>query len=161
VSYRWMSILTLTLACAAPAPEQAASAAPDPAIVRQTIEAANARQVEAMGKGDAQTALANYADDAVFMNPGGPAAQGKAAVGAMFEGMLQQTTISDIRILTNDVVVSGDLAVESGAYRWTITPKGGAAMPDSGKYMTVWRRQTDGNWLIIRDINNSDVPPKM
>jgi uncharacterized protein (TIGR02246 family) len=153
--------IALTLACAAPAPEQAAPpAAPDPAAVRQTIEAANARQVDAILKGDAQAAVANYADDAVFMNPGAPAAQGKAALVDLFTGMIQQGSFSDVKMQTVDVVVSGDLAVENGTYRWTLTPKGGKAMPDSGKYMTVWRKQADGGWKIIRDINNSDVPPK-
>lgn len=163
MSRRWLVCCALAVACASPAPEgapPAAAAAPDPAAVRQEIEAANARQVDAILKGDVQAAAANYADDAIFMNPGAPAAQGKAALVAVFDGMLQSTTISDVRMRTNDVVVSGDLAVEYGSYAWTLTPKGGKAMPDSGKYMTVWRKQADGSWRIIRDINNSDVPPK-
>jgi uncharacterized protein (TIGR02246 family) len=161
VAHRWFLLSFLTLACAGPTPEQTAPAAPDPATVRQAIEAANARQIDAILKGDVEGAAANYAEDAIFMNPGAPAAQGKAALVALFDGMIQATTFSDVRMQTNDVVVGGDLAVENGSYRWTLTPKGGKPMPDSGKYMTVWRRQADGSWRIIRDINNSDVPPKM
>jgi ketosteroid isomerase-like protein len=33
-------------------------------------------------------------------------------------------------------------------------------MPDSGKYLTVWQKQADGGWKIIRDINNTDIAPK-
>lgn len=159
---RWLMVCTVTLACAGPPPEQAATpAARDPAVVRQTIEAANARQVDAILKGDIQAAAMNYSEDAVFMNPGAPAAQGKAALVDLFSGMLKEVAFSDVRMQTNEVVVSGDLAVETGSYWWTVTPKGGKAAPDSGKYMTVWRQQADGGWKIIRDINNSNVPPKM
>lgn len=159
---RWLLSCTVVVACAGPTPEQAAPAASeDPAVVRQAIEAANARQMDAVLKGDAQAASANYTEDAIFMYPGVPAARGKAAATELFNGMIQEATFSDMKIQTMDVVVSGDLAVEHGAYRWTVTPKGGKAMPDSGKYVTVWRKQTDGSWKIMRDINNSDVPPKM
>ena len=79
----------------------------------------------------------------------------------LFTGMLQQMSISDITMRTDDVVVSGDLAVENGSYKWTITPKGAKPMPDSGKYVTVWQKQGDGSWKIIRDINNSDIGPQM
>lgn len=65
-------------ACAAPATEQPAAPPPaDPAMVRQTIEAANARQVAAIVKGDAVAGVANYTDDALFMNPGVPATRAK------------------------------------------------------------------------------------
>lgn len=31
-------------------------------------------------------------------------------------------------------------------------------MDDTGKYLTVWKKQPDGNWKIVRDIFNSDKP---
>lgn len=155
-------LTVVAIACAAPATEQpAAPAPPDPAAVRQTIEAANARQIEALVKGDVAGGLANYAEDAVFMFPGAPAVQGKAAMTEPFTGTMQSTSFSDATMHTDNVVVSGDLAVENGTYKWTITPKGAKPMADSGKYLTVWQQQADGGWKIIRDINNTDIAPKM
>ena len=29
---------------------------------------------------------------------------------------------------------------------------------DMGKYLTVWRKETDDNWRIVTEIWNSDVP---
>lgn len=73
--------------------------------------------------------------------------------------MLAQVDMKDMSFRTDDVIVSGDLAVETGAYKWMIGPKGGKLAADSGKYLTIWRRQGDGSWKIIRDINNSDIAP--
>jgi uncharacterized protein (TIGR02246 family) len=111
--------------------------------------------------GDPQPYVNNYADDGISMNPGAPATTGKAATLAMFQQMMQGAKLSDISFTTQDVVVSGDLAVEHGVYKWTVTPTGGPAMPDSGKFLTVWRKQADGSWKIIRDMNNTDIAPKM
>jgi len=32
-------------------------------------------------------------------------------------------------------------------------------MEDKGKYLTVWQRQGDGSWKVVRDINNADTQP--
>ena len=49
----------------------------------------------------------------------------------------------------------GNLGWESGTF--VTKDKSGTAV-DTGKYVTVYRRQ-DGKWLIVRDTWNSDVPP--
>ncbi|MBI3792665.1 MAG: DUF4440 domain-containing protein [Gemmatimonadetes bacterium] len=151
-------VLAATLACAAPAKD---APAPDPAAARKAIEASNTAQLAAIMKGDVQGAVAPYADDAIVFNPGAPMSKGKAATSGMFEGMFKAMAISDAALRTEDVIVSGDLAVEHGTFKWTLTPKGAKAMVDSGKYVVVWRKQADGGWKIIRDILNSDIAPKM
>jgi hypothetical protein len=51
--------------------------------------------------------------------------------------------------------VSGDLGWISGTY--TVQDSSGATI-DSGNYLSVHHR-TNGSWLYIRDIWNSDRPP--
>jgi uncharacterized protein (TIGR02246 family) len=160
-----MHLRTLPLAAAlllAAACAPAAKPAPDIAAIKKAIEAADAAQVVAIGKGDAAGAAAGYADDALIFNPGQPVVKGKAAQQAMFAQMMAGATFSDLNLKMTDVVVSeaGDLAVEHGTYSWTITPKGGAAMADTGKFLVVWKKQADGGWKIIRDIINTDLAPK-
>jgi uncharacterized protein (TIGR02246 family) len=139
----------------------AAAPAVDVASVRQTIEANNARAAEGLKKGDMVAAMANYAEDAIVMMPSMPAFQGRAAIEKGFTDMASAITMTDPTFTTQDVIVNGDIAVETGAYSMTLTPKGGTAFADKGKYLTVWKRQPDGSWKVVRDINNSDAPPKM
>jgi hypothetical protein len=51
--------------------------------------------------------------------------------------------------------VAGDIGWESGSF--TVTDAKGATV-DSGKYLSV-ARKSNGKWLYIRDIWNSDQPP--
>lgn len=171
----FLPILALALAAACtpdaePADEAndttavASEAAPtnDPGAVQQQIEEANARFKDAIVKGDTATMLANYTDDAVVMNPGEPIARGREGLARVFSGMLTQFTLKDATVHTEDVMVSGDLAVETGTFEWTLVPKTaqGKEMTTKGKYLTVWKQQADGSWKIVRDINNADEPPK-
>ncbi len=138
----------------------AGKAAPADAAVKQAIDTANKKFLDEMQKGDAEAATANYADDAVVMMPNEPAWKGRAAILAGMKGFVSNMAIKDGATHTSDVIVAGNIAVETGTFEWTLQPKGGTPVKDKGKYLTTWRRQADGTWKIIRDINNSDLPAK-
>jgi ketosteroid isomerase-like protein len=138
----------------------AAPATADPAAVRQSIDAANRAGLEAFNKGDIGPMLANYEEDVIVMMPGAPAMRGKSAAESELKAMLSQVDIKDMSVATEDVMLGGDYAIETGRFKWMMGPKGGKLAADSGKYLTVWHRQGDGSWKIVRDINNSDIAPK-
>jgi len=29
---------------------------------------------------------------------------------------------------------------------------------DKGNYLTVWKKQSDGNWKVVTDMDNSELP---
>jgi uncharacterized protein (TIGR02246 family) len=127
--------------------------------VRHEIEAANARFVDAIGRGDTVGMYADYAGDAVMMMSGSPALRGRVAITQTLNRMMTQATLKDPKFHIDDVLLGGDLAVETGSYEWTVVPRQGKPAPDKGKYVVVWQRQADGTWKIIRDISNSDGAP--
>ncbi len=157
------TLTALLLACApadTPATDTASSTATtDVAAVRAVIEAANATWATSLVAADVPAILANYADDGVMMQSGMPAVSGRAAIEEAMKGMVAAMKVDSAAFTMNDLKVSGDLAVETGSYRMTMTPTGGAPMNDAGKYVTVWQKQADGSWKVIRDISNSDVAP--
>ena len=131
---------------------------PDVAAIRTSLEAANTKFTNAMKAGDTATAFANYSDDAVVMMPNQKPWRGRAEWAAGFGGLLAVMTIKDAAFTTSDVTVSNDLAIETGTYSMTLVPKGGPEIKDEGKYLTVWKRQADSSWKIIRDISNTSLP---
>jgi len=144
-----------------PAGSSANIASTDSATVRAAIEATNARFLEAFKRGDKTGLMASYADDAILMMPNEEAWRGREGLDKGFAGFLSQMSFKDGATKTEDVMVAGDLAVETGSFAWTLQPKSGAEVKDKGKYLTVWKRQPDGEWKIVRDINNTDLPAKM
>ena len=132
----------------------------DPATVRTAIDSVNKGVIDAFTKGDPTALAAHYESDAIVMAPNGPAWKGRSGIEESAKGMFGQAAIKDMKLETDDLVVSGDLAVETGRYSMTVEPKGGKAAPDKGKYLVVWRRQADGSWKIHRDIWNTDTEMK-
>jgi len=156
------TLVALLLACA-PADKAATdtaemAASTDATAVRALIADANAKWAVAMVAADIPTILANYADDAVMMQTGMPAVSGRAGIEEAMKGMVAAMKVDSASFATTDVKVSGDLAVETGTFRITMTPTGGKPMNEVGKYVTVWQKQADGGWKVIRDISNSDTP---
>ncbi len=128
---------------------------------KAAIEAVNMAAATALVAGDVAGWSAAYADDAIVMQPDEPAWRGKAERDAKAGALVAAMSFSNVKFASTDVIVRGDLAVETGSVSYTLTPRsGGKAMDIVGKYLTVWKRQDDGSWKIIRDINNSDGPAR-
>lgn len=51
---------------------------------------------------------------------------------------------------------AGDMGVARG--RWTVTPRAGGKSI-TGSYVTVWRKNANGEWKGLIDIGNADPPP--
>jgi len=57
-----------------------------------------------------------------------------------------------------EVAKAGDLAYVSGTYEQLMTDASGNPAKDRGKYVEIFKKQTDGTWKVIVDIWNSDLP---
>jgi uncharacterized protein (TIGR02246 family) len=129
----------------------------DVAAVRQTIEAGNAKFVEAFNRGDAAGVAALYTDDATLLPPNSEMVQGREGVQNFWNGGFQMG-LKEVALTTVNVGGSGDTAYEIGKYTLKIQPTGQEAMSDSGKYLVVWKRQADSAWKLHADIWNSSMP---
>ena len=53
----------------------------------------------------------------------------------------------------------GQIAYMRSTWSITVAPPGAAEVSDSGKILTVFRKQSDGSWLTVADAWTSDLPP--
>jgi len=58
-----------------------------------------------------------------------------------------------------DVSASGELGFTAGSYQMTMNDASGRPMTEKGKYVTVWKKQQNGQWKASDDIFNADTPP--
>lgn len=109
--------------------------------------------------GDADRWIQQWTEDAVQLAPGGPANVGKAAILAGVEADMAASTITEFEVLAEEVQSLDDLAYARGTYTATIELNaGGDPILVDGKFLTVFQRQSDGSWLIHRDVFNSNTP---
>jgi ketosteroid isomerase-like protein len=86
---------------------------------------------------------------------------GAAEIEKALAGFLAEVTITEFQLTTTDLTVKDNMAIETGTTRSVMQPKqgGGPPVTDVGKYVVVWKKQTDGSWKLWRDIFNSDASP--
>jgi ketosteroid isomerase-like protein len=96
-----------------------------------------------------------YSDDAMVLPPNAPAVTGHGAIEAMFKTF---PPITAFELRTEEVEGTADLAYVRGRYAMTMSPPGAPAIADSGKYLEIWRKQSDGTWKSVRDMFSSDIP---
>jgi ketosteroid isomerase-like protein len=99
-----------------------------------------------------------YADDATVMIPNEPIFRGMDSIKAVLTPMMQDPNFA-LSFTASKIEASGILVYSEGTYSRTTTGRDGKPFVDTGKYLTVWRKQADGSWKAIEDIYNSDLPP--
>jgi uncharacterized protein (TIGR02246 family) len=123
--------------------------------VKKINEATQTAMTAALAK-DFATWAALFLDDAVVYPPNEPAVKSRASIRAWLEKF---PPITEFKLINVSVEGREDLAYVLGTYTMTIAPPGAPGpVKDSGKFVTVYRRQVDGRWLVAVDMFNSDLP---
>ena len=103
-------------------------------------------------EGDALRTAADYTDDAQILAPQHPAVRGKDAIVAFYKA-----NIDKYLGFENDStwsLVRGDMAIEQGVYGVRNVRVGENV--ESGKYIRIWKRTSNGTWKLFRDMYSSD-----
>lgn len=146
------ALLTVAALATACKPQPATLSDADVAAIRQLGQS----YASAVLKSDAAGVAALYADNAVEMPSDLPVRVGKAAIQAGYVGGMGATAFT---LTSGQIDGRADLAYDRGTWSWTGTPPGKTTpVSQTGKYLTIARRQADGSWRWTQVIWNSDAP---
>ena len=127
-----------------------AAAAADSAAVL----AASQQYVQAWIQGDTAAALGRVSNDIRILISGVPDIVGPEATRKLFADEMATYDVPLLKLDHQDVIVSGDHAIDIGTYEEIQAPKkGGAPIQGRGRFMTIWRREA-GDWRITRYMLN-------
>ena len=121
----------------------------DSAAVMAAIE----QYRQAWVNGDTAAALGRVSNDIHILISGVPDIVGAAATRKLFVEEMATYRIPSLTLDHQDLLVSGDHAIDIGTYEETQVPKSGAPIHGRGRFMTIWRRE-NGEWRIIRYMLN-------
>lgn len=145
-------ILTTALSACQPPADQSSTAA-------EEVRAADIAWAKAFSSKDLEGTAAFVDSTGSILPPNTQVVTGPAAVRAMYEGYFAMPALSGAWQPTKvEAARSGELAYSVGTWELTFNDPSGKPTTDRGKYATVWRKQADGNWKVVLDIFNSDLP---
>ena len=118
--------------------------------VRESINEGNRNFGSAVARKDYAAMAALYTENAMVLPPDGPIVTGRPAIEEFWRSAANALGLTDAVLRTRDLEVAGDTAYEVGEANLQLG--GGQIMV---KYLVVWTRGDDGNWLLHRDIWNT------
>lgn len=129
--------------------------------LKAKIEKINKEMQKAMISGNTSAGLAYYADDAVSLPNYSKMAQGIEAIKKSNEAMMASgMKITKFETTTLMVSTCEDNIAEIGTYNMSFTMEGAPGeMSDMGKYLTIWKKQSDGSLKITFEMWNADAYP--
>lgn len=108
----------------------------------------------AMEEGDVARLLSLVTPDVIVKPPGSTAISGRKALEQALSAFLQ-THSEKVDYAVEEVETSGRLAFARISESATILPRSGAKTEIvSGMHLSILKRQSDGEWLIARDISS-------
>ena len=109
---------------------------------------------------DLEKEIAHYDNDASFLLTNSPIITGKTSIHSAHQQLLADPNVAlDFATSKVEVAKSGDLAYTQGIYHLTSTdPKTKRPASETGKYLTIYKKQADGSWKAIEDMLNADAP---
>lgn len=122
------------------------------------ILAADAAWLKVYTAKDLAKSVAFCDEQGSMLAPDSPIATGKDAISKLIASDFAH---DDITWHANKVGVSrsGDLGYTSGTTEMSFKDASGKTLHYRGKYLTVWKKHSNGEWKVLYDMFNSDLPP--
>jgi ketosteroid isomerase-like protein len=135
-------------------------AAADPSAIEKELKSIEAGWEKDYQARDVDKAVAHYSNDAAVANPGMTLASDevsrKMAISQFLSDPSMKVTFASDQV---DVAKSGEMAYTRGHYAIdTSDPKTKQTKTDTGSYLTVWKKQSDGSWKAVEDFVTPGAP---
>jgi uncharacterized protein (TIGR02246 family) len=116
--------------------------------------------VKDWGGKDVDRIAAHYTDDGNLIVPNSPMMAGKDAIAKAMKDVLADPNWSlALQPVQVEVSRGGDLGYTRGTYVLTATdPASEKATTEKGRFVAIFRKEADGSWKAVQDINNADAP---
>ena len=100
------------------------------------------------------------ADDVIKLNDGAAPTVGFDSLRAQMSRMPANGPVLSWQVLKADAAQSGELGYTFGQWMLTNKDESGKKTAKYGVYMTVWKRQRNGQWRFVLDGGNNTPEPK-
>jgi ketosteroid isomerase-like protein len=105
---------------------------------------------------DAELWLSLWDEGGIQLPPGGPA-RGVDVLKEVVPKGFAAGGVSSMNIYPEEITVAGNWAYSRGTYD-SDRVEGGKKVRIDGKFLTIFKKQSDGSWKIYRDCFNSSTP---
>lgn len=129
------------------------SFAGDPKI-EQAVRDADEQWSRAAANKDVEKTISFYAAGAIVLPPNAPTVTSQDGIRELWKTFLDGLSTISWKTTRVEVAKSGDMAYLTGTYE--MTSKEGTS--DHGKYLEVFKKETDGSWKCGADMFSSDLP---
>ena len=149
-------VALITTSASARAEQEGKGASPTPsaalAEARQAIDKGNAQWIDAWDKADAALLSRLFAEDGILLGRNGKIFKGPQQIFERQKPLMEGAGKGvKVTVTTVDLWLNGDTAYETGKYSYKYQEKG-KPVTEEGRYVTIWKRQSDGSWKIIADM---------
>ena len=127
----------------------------EPENVESIIIDNNSKWVEYYNKGDAKGIASLHTFDAVVIPPKSDFVVGRDKIEEMYKAEIEMGN-GTLGLETTEVIQEGLYAYETGLYDIKMTIEG-EEVNDYGKYIVIWEKQKNGDWLCNKDIWNTYI----
>jgi uncharacterized protein (TIGR02246 family) len=138
------AVLTMSTAPSLRSAPETSTTAPVQAAISTVWE----DHLAAAKRGDVAHIADIYAENAVYVVPGGEETRGKPAIDAMERKGLETTAVAEAAHTTHALRLAGDVAYELGTITGRVGPKGQEPKRMDYHFMAMWQRQASGAWRL-------------
>jgi uncharacterized protein (TIGR02246 family) len=126
------------------------------------VKSVEAAWVQDIATKDVGKFVSYYSEDASVLMPNEMMVSGKDNIKAAFRPILADPNFAlTFQSTRGEASKGGDLVYVIGTYSMTTSsPRDQRPVTDQGKYLTVFKKQADGNWKAVADMINSDLPAR-